>query len=55
MTTKTIGTKATNAAYERTMRTQSKDKWQQQYSDQTDATDSPHHFNKRNEALPKVS
>ena len=50
-----VATRDTNAAYERTMRTQGNDKWHQKHSEQTEATDSPHHFNKLKEALPKVS
>ena len=51
----TIDAKDTNAAYERSMREQGKDKWDQKHSEQTEATDSPHHFNKLKEALPKVA
>ena len=53
--TQTLDTKETNAAYERAMREQGKDKWDEKHLEATEATDSPHHFNKLKEALPKVA
>lgn len=45
----------TNCAYERTMRDEGREKWQDKYSGSEDVTDSPHHFNKLKQALPKVT
>ena len=45
----------TNSAYERTMRVEGREKWQDKYSGSEDVTDSPHHFNKLKQALPKVT
>lgn len=51
----TLDTRDTNAAYERAMREQGKDRWDHKHLEATEATDSPHHFNKLKEALPKVA
>ena len=37
------------------MRDEGHEKWQERHSDLTDVADSPHHFNKLKEALPKVA
>ena len=45
----------TNSAYERTMRDEGREKWQDKHSGSEDVTDSPHHFNRLKQALPKVT
>ena len=48
-------TEDTNAAYEQDMRDCGHDKWTLKHQSQEDTTDSPHHFNKLKQALPKVA
>ena len=44
-----------NRAYERTMRDEGNDKWLEKHGSAEDVTDSPSHFNKLKQALPKVT
>lgn len=44
-----------NAAYEQRMREHGKDKWNDKHLEATEVAESPHHFNKLKQALPKVS
>ena len=48
-------TKDTNRAYETSMRDQGNQRYRDKHEGTEDVTDSPHHFNKLKQALPKVT